>query len=73
VEAENTFRDLASQMGAFSQGERIAAWIVKHACRYDAAKASGALIAYSNEIGTAGKMRVSSKAQVAKLLRIQIS
>jgi len=73
TEAENIFRDLASQMRAFTQAEPIAASIVKHVCRYDAWDASRALIGYSNEISTEGPMRASFKAQVGKLLRIQIS
>jgi hypothetical protein len=73
TEAENTFRDLASQMRAFAQAEPIAASIVKRACRYDAWEASRALIAYSNEISTEGPMRAAFKAQIATLLRIKIS
>ena len=73
AEAENTFRDLGSQMRAFAQAEPIAASIVKRACRYDAWEASRALIAYSNEISTEGPMRASFKAQISTLLRIQIS
>ncbi len=69
-EAENTFRDLASQMRAFTQAEPIAAWIVKHVFRYDVYGASGALIGYSNEISRYGPFRGSFKAQIQKVLRI---
>jgi len=72
TEAENTFRDLASQMRAFTLAEPFAVWIVKRV-GYDAFEASSVLIGYSNVISTAGDARELYKRQIEKLLRFHIS
>jgi hypothetical protein len=73
TEAQNTFRDLASQMRAFAQAEPFAESIVKHVFRYDALAASAALIGYSNEISCYGQGRAHFKCEIEKLLRIRIN
>jgi hypothetical protein len=45
TEAQNTLRDLASQIRAFAQAEPFADWIVRRV-GYDAAEISKALIGY---------------------------
>jgi hypothetical protein len=71
TEAQNVFRDLASQMRAFAQAEWLAEWIVRRVFRFDACETSKALIGYSNELSTYGKGRDTFKARVQSLLRIR--
>lgn len=68
--AQDTFRDLASQLRAFARAEYFANRAVK-AFRFDARKASSALIGLSNEISTYGEGREKYKKRIASLLRIQ--
>ena len=70
AEAQNTFRDLASQMRGFAQAEPLAAMIVERVFKYEPMKISTALIGYSNEISTYGEGRHLYKVQIEKLLRI---
>jgi hypothetical protein len=69
LEAENTFRDLASQMTAFAQGETFAVWVVKF-LGFDTFAVAKALLGYSNEIGIAGPNRERFKSEIIKQLRI---
>jgi hypothetical protein len=71
TEAENTFRDLASQMRAFTQAEPVAAWIVRHIFTYDAFEASASLIGYSNRISEYAAGRAYFKDRIENLLRIR--
>jgi hypothetical protein len=69
--AQDAFRDLASQMRAFSQAEWLAELIVRHVFKFDAFEVSKALIGYSNEISTYGQMRADFKSRIQTLLRIR--
>ena len=71
TEAEATLRDLASQMRAFAQAERLAELIVRRIFNFNALEISTALIGYSNAISTRGQIRASFKSDVQKLLRIR--
>ena len=73
TEAQDTFRDLASQMRGFAQAEPIAAMIVERVFKYEPMKISTALIGYSNEISTYGEGRHLYKVQIEKLLRIGVA
>jgi hypothetical protein len=68
-EAQNTFRDLGSEMRAFARAEYFANQVVLW-FGYDANEISDALIGYSNEISTYGEGRAVFRARVEKLLRI---
>jgi hypothetical protein len=69
TDAENAFRDLASQIRAFAQAEPFAEWIVRCVVGYKAAEISKALIGYSNEIGTYGPSRAHFKKKIEELMR----
>ena len=71
TDAQNTFRDLASQMRGFAQAEPIATGIVKSIFNYDPFEVSAALIGLSNEISTAGPAKAHFKSKIRKLLRIR--
>lgn len=69
-EAEGVFRGLAADMRGFVHGEAFACWLVKR-CGYDADKIASALIALSNNYGTAGEAKAKSIREVDKLLGIR--
>jgi hypothetical protein len=68
--AEQIFRDLASQMRSFALNETGAVWLVK--LRYDLQKASNALFRVSNKIGTYGHERHLGLTQVQETLRFTL-
>ena len=70
TEAQETFRDLASQMRAFVNAEYFANRIVSF-FGFDAYEASTALIGFSNEISTYGERRAHYRVRVESLLRIR--
>jgi len=69
-QAEDTFRDLASQMKRFATNEPLAVLVVR-CCGYDPKKASAGLIGVSNSIGTYGQTRAWQKKTVMEALRIE--
>ena len=69
TEAQNAFRNLGAEMRAFANGDRLASRLVR-GFGYNADKIAGALIAYSNEISTYGKLRFDAHGRLEKLLRI---
>jgi hypothetical protein len=71
TEAENAFRDLASQIRSFVSAEWLAELIVRHVFRFNAREISKALIGLSNEIPTYGPRRDHFKAHIQTLLRIR--
>jgi hypothetical protein len=70
TEAQEIFRDLASQMRAFAQAEFFSDRAVR-VFRFNAFDASKALVGYSNEISTYGNGRWMYKNQLERLLRIR--
>jgi hypothetical protein len=70
TEAENVYRDLASQMRGFASAEWLAELIVRYVFRFNAREISKALIGLSNEIPTYGPRRDQLKKQIQELLRI---
>jgi hypothetical protein len=70
TEAEKAFRNLAAEMRAFANVDRVANQIAK-ALGYDADQIASALIGYSNNISTYGKPRCAAHSQLEKLLRIR--
>ena len=73
TEAENTLRDLASQMRAFAQAEWLAELIVRHIFKFNALEISTALIGYSNAISTYGQTQADFQSRVEQLLRIRVA
>jgi hypothetical protein len=67
TEAQNTLRDLASQIRAFAQAEPFAEWIVRRV-GYEVTEISKALIGYSNEISTYGPNRAHFKKRIEDLM-----
>jgi hypothetical protein len=72
TEAQNTLRDLASQMRAFAQAEWLAELIVRHIFKFNAPEISTALIGYSNSISNYGQAQADFQSRVEKLLRIRV-
>jgi len=70
TEAENVYRDLASQMRGFASAEWLAELIVRYVLRFNAHEISKALIGLSNEIPTYGPRRDQLKKDIQALLRI---
>ena len=70
TEAHNALRDLAAEMRAFANCEKVADRIVAY-LGYDADAIASALIGYSNSIFVYGKQRSDSHDRVEKLLGIR--
>jgi hypothetical protein len=73
TDAQNMFRDLASQMRAFAQAEWLAELIVRHVFKFNALEISTALIGYSNSISTYGQTQAHFQSLVEKLLRVRVT
>jgi hypothetical protein len=71
AEAQQTFRDLASEMRSFAQNETVAVWIVRLLLRCDPSKASAGLFGMSNSVDTSGANRAFQKRTVDEALRIR--
>lgn len=70
IEAQNTFRDLASQMRGFAQSEPFAVGILS-VFNYQPFAISTALFGLSNEIHNAGPMKEAFKRKIKQLLGIK--
>jgi hypothetical protein len=67
-EAENQYRDLASQIRAFADTQSPACVVLRW-CGFDVRKASCGLIGLSNTIDTCGKTRAVQKQVITEALK----
>jgi hypothetical protein len=70
AEKQRIFRDIAAQMRAFAENERLAVWFVRW--RYDPMKASAGLIGFSNTCDTYGPEQVHHKTVIESALRVRL-